>query len=431
MFGEFKQKIVKEYTFLTSILLLTVSLSIYATGFYISYKEQVSHIQMLAVEESEDLFYRINHDDLKEYMLNDDVPGSDDGYFNRIFVYGLDINHNIMFQHNSMEWSEDFMNKAISENLLEYNEKYFKFELVDNRHPKLFMTMRYPLIEQHKLLGEVYVGIEATHWAREQARTFAYLILFNLLARFFIRYISYKLANRAMVPVVQSFEQQKQFVANASHELRTPLSIIISGMEVLKSDEENKLSAFSQDVMRDINDEALKMKKLIDNLLLTARNDNDTLAVNPTVFSLNELLTKLYNKFSLLADRKNIEINLAPLNEISIYADSMHIEQILTILIDNAVKYTPENGMIDIGVKENKQHIIISVQDNGKGIAAEDLPHIFERFYRAEKSRTTYGNGLGLSIAQILARKNNGEITVTSKENEGSCFSLAMKKVYF
>ena len=86
MFGEFKQKIVKEYTFLTSILLLTVSLSIYATGFYISYKEQVSHIQMLAVEESEDLFYRINHDDLKEYMLNDDVPGSDDGYFNRIFV---------------------------------------------------------------------------------------------------------------------------------------------------------------------------------------------------------------------------------------------------------------------------------------------------------------------------------------------------------
>ena len=139
----------------------------------------------------------------------------------------------------------------------------------------------------------------------------------------------------------------------------------------------------------------------------------------------------MYNKFSLLADRKNIEINLAPLNEISIYADSMHIEQILTILIDNAVKYTPENGMIDIGVKENKQHIIISVQDNGKGIAAEDLPHIFERFYRAEKSRTTYGNGLGLSIAQILARKNNGEITVTSKENEGSCFSLAMKKVYF
>ena len=172
-------------------------------------------------------------------------------------------------------------------------------------------------------------------------------------------------------------------------------------------------------------------KKLIDNLLLTARNDNDTLAVNPKVFSLNELLTKLYNKFSLLADRKNIEINLAPLNEISIYADSMHIEQILTILIDNAVKYTPENGMIDIGIKEDKQHIIISVKDNGKGIAAEDLPHIFERFYRAEKSRTTYGNGLGLSIAQILAQKNNGEITVTSKENEGSCFSLAMKKVYF
>ena len=102
-----------------------------------------------------------------------------------------------------------------------------------------------------------------------------------------------------MEPVVQSFEQQKQFVANASHELRTPLSIIISGLEVLKLDDDNKLSPFSRDVMGDINDEALRMKKLIDNLLITARNDNKTLKVNKILFSLNDILTKLYNKFFL------------------------------------------------------------------------------------------------------------------------------------
>lgn len=426
MFSKFKQKIVKDYTFLTSILLLMVSLSIYLTAFSISYKEQYSHIKMLAIEESEELFYKINNSS-KDFPSEQEIPGSDDGYFSQIFVYGFDANHNIMFKHNSMEWSKDFIEKAISENLLEYNEKYFKFELVDNRHAKLFLTMRYPLIEQQKFLGEVYVGIEATHWAREQLRIFAYLILFNLLARFFIRYVAYKMANKAMKPVILSFEQQKQFVANASHELRTPLSIIISGLEVLKSDEENKLSSFSKDIMEDVNDEALKMKKLIDNLLLTARNDNNTLAVNPTVFSLNELLKKLYNKFSLLADRKNIKINLVPIKNIFLYADSLQVEQILVILIDNAIKYTPENGQIEIKAKKEKQHIIISVQDNGKGISKEDLPYIFERFYRAEKSRTNYGNGLGLFIAKMLAHKNNGDITVTSKENVGSCFNLIMK----
>lgn len=160
---------------------------------------------------------------------------------------------------------------------------------------------------------------------------------------------------------------------------------------------------------------------------MTARNDNNTLAVNPTVFSLNELLEKLYNKFSLLADRKNIKINLVPIKNISLYADSLQVEQILVILIDNAIKYTLENGQIEIKAKKEKQHVIISVQDNGKGISEEDLPYIFERFYRAEKSRTNYGNGLGLFIAKMLAHKNNGDITVTSKENVGSCFNLTMK----
>lgn len=427
MFLEFKQKIVKDYTFFTSILLMAISLSIYVTSFYMSYKEQLSHIEMLAIEESEDLFYKLDANGLKNLSIKEELTTEDEGYFARIFVYGFDIRHDVVFEHNTLEWSKSFMEKAISQDLLEYDKVYFKFELVDNRHLKLFTTMRYPLIEQQKFLGEVYVGIEATHWAREQVRIFCYLVLFNLLARFFIRYVAYRMANKAMEPVVQSFEQQKQFVANASHELRTPLSIIISGLEVLKLDDDNKLSPFSRDVMGDINDEALRMKKLIDNLLITARNDNKTLKVNKNLFSLNDILTKLYNKFFLLADRKNIKINLNLIDDISIYADKLHIEQILAILIDNAIKYTEENGKINIKVQKQKQEVIISVIDNGKGISKEDLPHIFERFYRAEKSHTDYGNGLGLSIAKILAEKNNGKITVESEENIGSCFNLVLK----
>lgn len=96
---------------------------------------------------------------------------------------------------------------------------------------------------------------------------------------------------------------------------------------------------------------------------------------------------------------------MAEIKDISVYADSMHIEQILAILIDNAIKYTAENGKISIKLQEEKEKIVVSVADNGKGISSEDLPHIFERFYRADKSRTNYGNGLGLSIAKMLAEK--------------------------
>lgn len=323
------------------------------------------------------------------------------------------------------------MENAIRNDLFNYNQVYWKFVLLENRHPKLLMIMRYPLIEDDLQLGEIYVGIEVTHWARETVRIFFILILIILLSMFFVRYIANRMANKAMVPVIKSFEQQKQFVANASHELRTPLSIIISGMTILKSDEDNKLTDFSKEVITDMNDESLKMKKLIDNLLLTARNDNDTLVVNPVTFSLRDLLVKLYNKFSLLADKKNITIDMAEIKDISVYADSMHIEQILAILIDNAIKYTAENGKISIKLQEEKEKIVVSVADNGKGISSEDLPHIFERFYRADKSRTNYGNGLGLSIAKMLAEKNHSYITVTSEENIGSCFSLVIENAYF
>ena len=133
----------------------------------------------------------------------------------------------------------------------------------------------------------------------------------------------------------------------------------------------------------------------------------------------------------MLADKKNITIDMAEIKDISVYADSMHIEQILAILIDNAIKYTAENGKISIKLQEEKEKIVVSVADNGKGISSEDLPHIFERFYRADKSRTNYGNGLGLSIAKMLAEKNHSYITVTSEENIGSCFSLVIENAYF
>ena len=231
-----------------------------------------------------------------------------------------------------------------------------------------------------------------------------------------------------MQPVVQSFEQQKQFIANASHELRTPLSIIMSGLTVLKTDDENNLSKFSIDTIDDINDESLKMKKLIDNLLLSARNTNNTLTVHSTKFNLNNLINKIYTKFSLLAKNKQITLKISNPPNIFITADMSHIEQILAILVDNAIKYSDENSSIFITITEDKQCIKIAIKDSGPGIPIEDLPHIFKPFYRANNTRTYYGNGLGLSIAQILAQKNHSNILVENNKEKGSCFTLIISK---
>lgn len=424
LFHESKQKLVKDYSLLTTLLLLFVSLSIYFTGVYMSYKEQLYQIEMLAIEECEELYFKLNSDNQSDAI---DAPESNLKYFNRIVIYGYDKDKNTIFTHNELVWSQDFLNEQIFHNNLTYHNIYFYFTFAENNKPRVLMFTRYPLIEHNQYLGEVYVGITITHWIKEQLRIFCILILVIILSIFFIRYVAYKMANKAMIPVVQSFKQQKQFIANASHELRTPLSIIISGLTVLKSDEQNKLSDFSQDIMHDIHDESLRMKKLIDNLLLSARNDNNTLTVQPQKFNLSELIDNIYAKFQLLAHDKKIIFSLETIPEIYVVADKTHIEQILVILMDNAIKYTDVSGSISLCVKKAKHFISISISDNGQGISAENIKHIFEPFYRATKTSNHQGNGLGLAIAKILAEKNNSEITVSSIENKGSCFTLKIK----
>lgn len=429
MFFKPKRKLVRDYSILTSILLFCVSLAVFCVGIYMSYKEQAYQINMLAIEEGEELYYHL-HDVTLKTASNLDIPNANkDSYFNKIFVYGYDTKHDLILQHNNMSWSEPIMQKLMQDDTLIYNDTIFNFELIDYIHPKALIIMRYPLMKDQEILGEVYVGMEITHWFREQVRIFFIIVVITMISLFFVRFVAYKMANKAMVPVAQSFKQQKQFISDASHELRTPLSIIISGMTVLTSDEDNKLSPFSQSVVADINDETLRMKKLIDDLLVTARYDNNTLKINPSSFNLKVLIDKLYTKFSLLATQKDITLTLKAPEKLMVYADVNQIEQILGILIDNAIKYTREQGEVNIEVTRQKSAWHIAIRDNGIGISEDDLPHIFERFYRADKSRTHYGNGLGLSIAQMLAAKNHSKIVVMSSENKGSCFTLIMHKV--
>lgn len=423
LFNETKQKLVKDYSILTTILLLFLSISIYLVSIHLSYKDQLHRLELLAVEECEELYYKINNPSSSDLLK----PEDNGRYFNTIVVYGYSRDNKLVFSHNELDWSQHFLEDNITHNKFIYHKVYFYFTFLDNQHPRAMFTMRYPLIKNKYYLGEVYVGFDITHWVREQLRILLFILIISFLSMFFIRYVAYKMSNKAMVPIMQSLAQQKLFIANASHELRTPLSIILSGLTVLKADTNNKLSSFSKDVIEDIHDESLRMKKLIDDLLLTARNDNNTLSVNPTRFNLSEIIKKIYTKFTLLADEKHILLELSNIPNLYITADITHIHQILSILVDNAIKYTQNNGTVSILVSTQKNAIHINIKDTGQGINDDNLSHIFEPFYRADKTHTHHGNGLGLSIAKILAQKNNGDIIVSSKEHQGSCFTLIIK----
>jgi signal transduction histidine kinase len=235
--------------------------------------------------------------------------------------------------------------------------------------------------------------------------------------------------NNMLNRIQRSYEEQKQFVSDASHELRTPISVI-QGYANLLSRWGKDDRAVLEESIDAIKTESENMKLLIENLLFLARGDNDREKIEMTNFQLNELIDEVI-KETILIDKGHEIINDRNDNVI-INADRKLLKQALRVFIDNSIKYTPVKGKIIIdSLSQNTSEIMISIQDTGIGIPKEDLPNIFNRFYRADKSRTkeTGGTGLGLAIAKWIILKHRGTINVKSKVNEGTtvCVFLPSK----
>lgn len=242
-----------------------------------------------------------------------------------------------------------------------------------------------------------------------------------------------KMADKAMVPIINNFELQKNFTADASHELRTPLSVFLASVETIQRDKKNILSDFSQQVLKDLKDEIQYMKKITEKLLHLARIDNMKKGkdIQEKVL-INELLPELYRKFQALADEKFIDITINMNEECWSFVNREQIFQVLKILLDNALKYTSEYGRIELILEQSADNKVrIIVKDNGIGIAPEDCHKIFERFFRVDKARLRKngGSGLGLAIAYELVKKNNGTLTVQSQLDKGSSFILELPKI--
>ncbi|MDQ6422389.1 ATP-binding protein [Paenibacillus sp. LHD-117] len=233
------------------------------------------------------------------------------------------------------------------------------------------------------------------------------------------------LAKRALVPIRSSWEKQQQFMADASHELRTPLAVLQTHTELLLRHPEHTIEDDSREISTMLK-EIKRMNKLVNGLLTLSQTDADHLELQMKPVRIDLLVKGAAKQFAPLAAMKDIAISTDIRQETTVNGDEERLQQLLMIVLDNAVKYTQPNGRVRVSCLGTAAGIVVQIQDTGPGLSKEELPFIFERFYRGDKTRgrTAGGTGLGLSIAKWIVSRHGGKIEADSALHQGTTIKM-------
>ncbi|MDN7228136.1 ATP-binding protein [Planococcus sp. N064] len=293
------------------------------------------------------------------------------------------------------------------------------------------MVLARPVMHEGDRIAMLYLAVDNTFYTSVIKWTvviFAGMtILFSAIGLLVSRWMS----KRALEPVEIAYNLQREFVSNASHELRTPLSVILSAAEALGM-ENDKSNPFREKMLGTLKHEVKRMSGLITELLALAKSDSEqkSLKLRKEQFDIRPAAEQMVESFTNAIRTKGLSLKLDAPVPIEVVGDRDKLIQLMYILTDNAIKYTSAGGHVEIKLKKqnHKKHddFIFSVSDTGIGISLEDQKKVFERFYRADKTRSRKegGYGLGLSIAQSIAEAHGGAIEVESVPDRGSVFSV-------
>lgn len=277
-------------------------------------------------------------------------------------------------------------------------------------------------LTEYKPYGLRQPGDPAKELAARANHIYAQLVYFNILVFVVTAIASYLLARRTLRPIERAHEQQKRFTADVSHELRTPLTALTMDTEVSLLDKKATAGQLRQTLEGNL-EEAKRMETLINNLLQLASLEANQIRTEFTRLNIRECVEAALKIVNRYAEAKHITIK-TDLGDAAVIGDRSSLTQLCVILLENALKYSPKDSVIRIKSRKSGQTVVCDVEDSGQGISAEDLPHVFDRFYRADSSRSgsqqTSGFGLGLSLAKLIADLHNAEIVLTSTPGKGT-----------
>lgn len=261
-------------------------------------------------------------------------------------------------------------------------------------------------------------------------RTIIISVLLTSCGLVILFFISLLLSGLAIRPVKRSWQQQHQFVADASHELKTPLTVILANNNLIQSHRQETVES-QEKWLNSTREEAEHMSKLVGDLLFLAKSDGEQ---SPVVFSevnLSDTCENAALQFEPVAFEKGLKMDIDIQDGLTIQGDGTQLGQLIRIFLDNACKYTPEGGKIDVKLTKAGPEIRLSVANTGDPIPADVLPHLFERFYRMDESRTRTssagGYGLGLAIAKAITQRHKGSIKAESSAEKGTVFTVTFK----
>ena len=249
------------------------------------------------------------------------------------------------------------------------------------------------------------------------------LILIGFISLIILLFISIYLTNKSIIPIKETFEKQKQFIADASHELKTPLAIIKTNTSLVLSNPDDTIKNQSKWINY-INLQTDRMSELISEMLSLAKMDTSENKFPLSPINISKVVESMILMFDAVIYENNIELETNISKNLFINGDKESLKKLFSIIMDNAIKHTNKNGNITISLFSDKNKVKMIIRNTGEGIEPEHLERIFERFYRVDSSRDreTGGYGLGLSIARSIVKQHKGKIYAKSKVGEFTSF---------
>ena len=235
------------------------------------------------------------------------------------------------------------------------------------------------------------------------------------------------LARKSTRPIQASFDQMRRFMSDAAHELKTPVAVLRARADVAL--QRPRTEAEYQEILSGIARESERLGSLVENMLLLARADTGQWPMRSEKVFLDDILLDAASAARSLGSEKGVNVDVAELDETSVKGDPQLLRQLFIILLDNAVQYTADGGCVTASAIRNGKSCKVTIRDTGAGIPAAALPHVFDRFFRADSARGRGGAGLGLAIARWIVDLHGGEISLDSREGEGTEVRLSFPAV--